>query len=222
MKTRGIVFEAERSLRSEPAATVLADVSRYGTDGTITTANWVRLPSGLWVLDFNSATPDYVEITPTPTQLDFTSEDLTLLVWANIDAVGARKRIIDRGLVNSDGYEFFIDSNNLIYFRTNQAAAFQESYSATPLTVAGGWYHIAFTRSGASAIPYLNGVNDANIVGAHVNPVSSSRTVKIGIADDLTSTPFEGRMSLFKIWNYALSAGQILNIFNAERSFFGV
>jgi len=60
MKSTGIVFEGQRywSLDStEPPATALADVSRFGNDGSMTASkpDWVKLSSGLWVMSFNGA-----------------------------------------------------------------------------------------------------------------------------------------------------------------------
>ena len=58
MKTTGCVFEGQRFRSPDTVAPpdVLPDVSRFGNDGVFTDITWERLPSGLWVMDFNGAT----------------------------------------------------------------------------------------------------------------------------------------------------------------------
>jgi len=95
MKTKGLCFETALSMRTEPADLVLADTSRYGSDGAFKAAghpDWVRLPSGLWALDFDSVVKDYIQIPADQTQLNFTSEDFSLVARIKIDDLTGNRR----------------------------------------------------------------------------------------------------------------------------------
>lgn len=212
MKTKGLCFETALSMRTEPADLVLADTSRYGSDGAFRGAgqpNWVREPSGLWVLDFNPANPDYVEIPADQTQLNFTSEDFSLVARFKIDDLTASRYLFVRGSSALDGWYIYIHSAGYVRVYTNQTPANQESLSSAGAIVAGLWYTVGFSRAGASIRIYINGVDDTDTAGVHINPLTSARTAKIGARDDFAQA-LDGKIAYLGIWNYALSAGQHL------------
>lgn len=220
MKSTGLVLAEKPSIGIEP--TRLYDRSRFGNHGTHTAITMVQLPSGLWVRDFNSATPSYIEITPTPTQMDFTTGAFSVLAWVNIDDLTDRRFILVRGLDGQDGWNFFIYTNGRLQINTHAADGDDVSYSSASDVTTGSWFMVGFSRSGTSVIPYKNGVDIHQTSGVHNTIVTSSRTAKIGIHDGKSLYPFDGKMGLPKVFNYALSAGQIKKIFENQRHWFGV
>jgi len=129
LKTKGLALEPRtyRTLVAPPAAT-LEDASRFRNDGAITGATWVRLPSGFWVLDFDpTAPPDYVLIPAAHTQLDFTSEDFSIIARVRIDSLASHRVIFNRGLQATDGYRFIVISNGQFDLWTNGGGIFQRS-----------------------------------------------------------------------------------------------
>lgn len=213
MKTSGIVFEGQRFWSPygavAPPAAIWPDVSRYGNDGTITTATWVQLPSGLWVLDFNSATPDYVTIPAAFTQLDFTSQDFSLVARVNVDAFSALySGIFERGATGTDGYVFRIRNNGEIRLWTSQTPVNQRSDSNVGVVTVGSWVTIGFSRNGASVRLYADGIDVTATPAVHIDPLTSARSAKIGIQDNLTGFPFDGKIALLQIYDYALSADE--------------
>lgn len=223
MKATGIVFEGQRyyspDATSPPAAT-WADESRYGTDGTITTATWTRLSSGLYVLDFNSATPDYVEVTCP--QCNFTDEDFSIKQWIKAETITGWHMLWCRGSWTDQGHGVRMTSAGQIDLTTDQSGAQQVSSSTSGAITAGLWYLVVATRSGAVGKIYINGVDDTNTSGSHANPATSAATAKIGVFNDKAQFSFNGIIALTAVTNTALTVGQIQQIFNEERKFFGV
>ncbi|MBA7662296.1 hypothetical protein ES703_70324 [subsurface metagenome] len=211
LKSTGIVFDSGLRVGPEPHATILYDRSRYQSNGDFKAAgqpDWVRLPSGLWVLDFNPANPDYVEIPADQTQLDFTSEDFSIIARVKVEDLTANRWIFTRGTAFVDGCHFYLIVAGTLRFYTNQAGESQYSTSTTGAIVVGNWYTVGFSRAGESIRIYIDGVDDTETAGTHIDPLTSARTAKIGIHDNLVSNPFDGQIAYLEIWNYALSATQ--------------
>ena len=212
-RSSGIVFGWEPYKGSAtPSATTLADRSRFGTDGAITGATWVRQANGLWGLDFDSATPGYVEVTCP--QCNFTSEDFSIVARVNVDSLASVRAVFSRGFINADGYLLRIEDAGQVRFYTNQAAASQNSRSTSGSIVINTIYTIAISRSGTDVLIYINGVASTATVGVHTDPVPSARRAKIGVYDDLTTWPLDGQIPFLRVYNRALSAGEHLQIHN--------
>jgi len=207
MKTRGVMLEPRtyRTLVAPPAAT-LEDASRFKSDGAITTATWVRLPSGFWVLDFDPIS--YVTIPAAHTQLDFTSEDFSMIFRVNTDSVAASEVLWEKGLHNIEGVLFWISIGGGLEIFTSQGAANQMTNTAFALIAINTWYTIGLSRNGASIRLYIDGVDVTNVAVAHIDPVTTVRTAKIGIRDNLAGNPFDGKIGFFRIYNYELSPAE--------------
>ena len=184
------------------------DVSRFRVAGAVTTATWAQLPSGLWTMDFDSATPDYVTIPAADTQLDFTSGDFSIVARLYIDDLSAVRTILTRQNGLQNGYRFHVNNNGRLYLYTFQAAISQASASPLAGIVAGQWYTCGVSRVGVSARIYTDGVDTTAIVGVHVDPTTSPGNALIGVRSDLASAPFDGSLSALKVFSYALTPDQ--------------
>ena len=181
------------------AGTSLFDKSRYRSHGAITTATWAAGLHG-FCLDFNSANPDHVVIPAGFTQLDFTTEDFSLIMRVNLDAFAAVRQLFCRGLANNDGYYWEVRATGEMRFATNQLAAGQVSDSAVGDIVAGSWYTLGISRVGASVRLYRDGLDVTTVVGVHIDPLTCGRTAKIGIWDNLVANPYDGRIEFLRIF----------------------
>ena len=188
-----------------PAATPWPDISRFHTDGVVTTATWIQQPSGLWAMNFVAATPDYVVVTCP--QCCFTSEDYSIVARVKFDDISGFRKIFIRGLIATDGFGFIVAAGQVMG-STFQAAASQ--YSRTPVNflVADTYYTLGLSRSGNSIRVFIDGADETTIVGVHVDPLANARTAKIGVYDDLTTYPLDGQISALKVFSYALNADQ--------------
>ena len=202
-----------------PSATI-RDWSGNGNHGTITGATWVRLRSGLWVLNFGG--DDYIDC-GSNSSLNFTTSDFTLIQWMKITNVTADRTLFNRGTYNVDGYWWHFDNaNRFLVFGTHQSGAVQRSNSTVGSISVNTWYHCAVTKIGTgvgSVILYINAVADTPVQGNHVNPATSSDTPWIG-AYQSTDYRMVGNIGLPKAYSRGLSAPEIQNFFNQERHLF--
>ncbi len=207
MKTKGLVFEAERSL-VEPDE--LYDMSRYGHTCTTTGATWVKEPSGLWVQSYDGD-DDYIDL-GTPTEMQ--GFPITILAWIKRGAVGAGHTIFG---AEANGMAFYFRAANNLGFGK---VALSEETGLGTITDTTRYYLVVVTYDGTNAIFYINGSLDRS--RAYGDPTFVSTQKAWGIRIDTLVDDMNGFMALEKVYNYVLSATQIRKIFDAERDFFGV
>lgn len=175
----------------------LLDKSPFHAHGDITTAAWA---AGLHhrCLDFNAGTPDYVELTAS--QLNFTSEDFSIIMRLYADTTASTARLFVRGETDTDGYQMVLLAGGSLYFRTSQSGVSQNSYSGAGTISASTWCTLGISRSGTSVVPYIDGVDSHSTVGSHTNPATSSRTVKIAVNDNKADSPFDGKIEFLRVF----------------------
>jgi hypothetical protein len=215
-KTRGIVFEADVSRDVMPSTVTLIDRSRWKNNGTWTNGAYTRLPSGLWVGSFNG----------TSTQINCGKNSslnlfhLTLLAWVNPSTADENGYVIAKfsGALNS-GYSLLWSGES------DQISLVGGSATRTSnavFTEYGRWAFCAIVAGGGNVYFYHNGVSEGT--AAVVLSDSSASDFIIGNRDGGTifAHYFDGYIARPRALNYMLTPGQILKIFNAERSLFGV
>lgn len=198
------------------------DRSPYANSGTITGATWKRLPSGLWCLDFDGQ-DDSISL-GTPENLDITG-DITICAWVYPASLpsesGNNFAILSKTqTLITNGYEFWLRTSDKIDFFTNQAATYQSSGSDDSVVTKGEWQHLAVTRRGTTANLYKNAVDVTNTQGTHLAPTPAGQTACVGRMGD--SYPFHGCIALVLVYNRALSALELQNLFNRGKRLFGV
>lgn len=197
------------------AGSSLFDKSRYRSHGTISGAAWATGLHGK-CLDFNPATPSYVEIPAAYDQLDFTSEDFSIIARINLDDLTDNRMVFMRSELNANGYFFRIGSDGTIQAWTSQAGAYQYSYSLPADIVTGSYFTVGCSRDGASIRLYRNGVDKTNTVGDHINPVTSPESALIGVWQGKVLNPFDGKIEFLRVFGgIALSASEHLAWHNA-------
>jgi len=197
------------------AGTTLFDKSRYRSHGTISGASWAAGLHG-YALDFNPATPSYVEIAATHTQLDFTSEDFSFIFRCYFDDLSTAPMLICRHKWNNKGYYFNVEDTGRITFRTSNTS-YQETKSTAGDITTESWVTIGLSRVGAAVTLYKNGVALSKTVSqTHINPVTLDDKAYIGIYQTKTSGKLDGKMEFLRIiGGIALSASEHLAYHNA-------
>lgn len=224
MIVNGYVFDGERSIDLEPGAATLLDTSRYGNDGTITGATWTQLPSGLWYLLYDG-TDDYTDLTNVLTDLRG-----AISLWANPGAAIDGEGVIisqSQGAAANE-YLYLIFNTNKYRLDTWSAGARDTITWGTP--VINTWQHIVLSTDGATWVAYVDGVLEALTVAAGANngewfgDIASPDYLRFGglRVSNLNASDLSGGVSLPRIYNYPLSAGQARNIFETERYLLGV
>lgn len=197
------------------AGTTLFDESRYRSHGTISGADWADGAHGK-CLDFELSDKDYVSIAAAYDQLDFTTEDFSIIARVYLESLTATAIPFIRGSYDADGSELQITSAGSLLIRTNQSTGHQDSHSAAGAIVTGAWYTIGFSRDGASIIPYKNGVDIHSTVGVHQNPDTSARLAYIGAYDGGAALNLDGKIEFLRVFGgIALPASTHLAWHNA-------
>lgn len=197
------------------AGSTLFDKSRYRSHGDISGASWATGAHG-YALDFNSATPDYVEISADYDQLDFTSEDFSLIMRIKPDVDNLETDLFIRGLYQVDGWRFLFNSSGRLLLQTFQSGVNQPTLENVKSISAGVWSTIGFSRHGASVQLYNGGVAVSQTPGTHIDPATSARSAKIGIYANKSNFPIDGKMEFLRIFRgVALSTSEHLAYHNA-------
>ncbi len=157
-------------------------------------------------LPFTKATPSYIEIPARYTQLDFISEDFSIIIRVLFKDLAAHQWLFTRGLYRVDGYYFYILNTGYVLFETNQHLANQSSFTLIGSVVANQWYTLGVSRKGASVRVFRDGEDKTQTAASHINPTTCGGTAKIGISDTL-AYPLSGEVEfLYVFGNRALSA----------------
>src|SRR6202035_495146 len=82
------------------------------------------------------------------------------------------------------------------------------------VAVAGTWYHVAAVKSGLNISLYVNGALDGS--GTLSAPVDSNTAHLFAGANPSGASFFDGLIDEVELFNRALSAGEILGIFQAD------
>ena len=195
------------------------DRSPYGNVGTIVGATWVRLPSGLWVLNFDGS-DNYVDC-GNGASLNI-ADAITVEFWFNpaettIGGIAARR---EQGTDNIWQVQWSSQKINAALWLSD--ASYLNPINDSTLST-NTWYHGAVTYDRTDARVYVNGELD-------MTPLNETKALATGssplwIGRWYSSGPdyfFQGMICRTRIYNWALSALEIQNHFNREKHLFGV
>ena len=134
------------------------DRSPYGNHGAITGATWKRLPSGLWVLDFDG-TDDV--ITGSDAALPSGTTARSVLMWVNLDVLKDYQAFFSYG-TGANGQALMFTSDHAAGAGTDKLLVGRYGAGQTASTgsiSASIWQLIGFTMDANLAIiHYINGV----------------------------------------------------------------
>jgi hypothetical protein len=193
----------------------------------LTGCTWGAVASGLPYLLMDGAT-EFVECHAADSvDLNFTTQDITMVVWIYDHMSGGVQEILNQGVVNVDGWQFFTFGTNLS-FRLNQAAGHTD-ISAVAAYSANTWTCVGVTRTGNTGQFYVNGVPVTTIGGGTlVDAVSCAGGNKLllGVKDSEGSEHWNGMIAGGtcgpRIWNRSLTSAEMAALFMSERNWLGV
>ncbi|MBP8606361.1 MAG: alginate lyase family protein [Phycisphaerae bacterium] len=136
------------------------------------------------------------------------SDDITVAAWVNWDGGAAWQRIFDFGN-NTSQYIFLspLSGGNTLRFAIKNGGA-EQIVETTQLST-GVWVHVAVTLGGNTARLYVNGVLRATNAGVTINPSDFKPRVNYIGKSQWADPLFNGRVDEFRVYNYALSAGEV-------------
>ena len=194
-------------LMDEGKGLFLRDHSIYGNHGTITGADWVA--DGL---DFDGSSNDKIDC-GSDDVLNITT-NISIHLWLKIDNLSAEQMIISREATGWAGWQIVFDrgaNNSLQYmrsggFHTSNANAISDS----------NWHHVAVVSKPPDSVSfYVDGASvgvDSTTFSVVDNPGVS---LWIGL-DSSNLRDLDGTIHSTFIYNRALTAEEISNIYNAD------
>jgi len=203
----------------EGIGTKAGDMSGNGNNGTLTlmdpATDWVNGKRGK-ALDFDGVN-DYVNLGT----FSVVSDQMTMAAWVYVTAFSSpdvQERIINKadgtGTENHDWMLSFIDnSGRKLRLRFNRSI--NTLIGNTNLS-AGRWYYVAATYNNGTGIIYLDGVADGSgSFGTGTLP-NNTNPVYIGAKSSLVEF-LNGKIDEVRIYNRALSASEVANLYNASK-----
>lgn len=164
--------------------------------------------------------------------LNFTTGDFSIGVWINWDSTGGWSEIIiGRYEVNVSGWEVYLDisaGRNTVSQRHSHASLAPNTNSNCFSTgwTPGVWAFLGISRISGDLYPvhYRNGValTMAYETSGMLDPDTCSQDLVIGCRYTKDANWYRGPMWRPRLWDRALTALDWLNIFEAERDYFGV
>ena len=160
--------------------------------------------------------------------LNYTSESFTFSLWVLSNTFTTNKQdgnqynpvLFSKGGYNSRGYYCHF-TGTYVSIITNQSGANQIT-SATMTINTNTWYKLDITRNGSSVLIYINGINVTTSAGSHINPVSNNYPLTIGFYGDGYNLYGSYKVANFISYNRVLSATEILQNYNAQKSRFNL
>lgn len=191
------------------------DRSKEGNHGTITGATWRRLPSGLWYLDFDGS--DDVDL-GNPTALQITGA-LTILTWKKSLNWGS-KRVLTKMDYPNTKWQYDLQERYSVITSNGSTAC--ERYRLTD-TSGDVWHQIGLVYVPSTNLDlYTDGALDNDTLAGTIPAALQDTDATVYIGRRTDGDYFIGGLALIRIYNVALTATQILVIYNQERHLFGV
>ena len=90
------------------------------------------------------------------------------------------------------------------------------SVTSSTALAAGTWYHVGVTRSAGVVQVYINGVADGAAV-TRASSIGGSNNFTIGNGEDYTSENMDGKIADVKVFNVALSAANMKELYDNSK-----
>ena len=206
----------------ETSGTTAADSSGYGKNGAVTSGAWAAGKINN-CLNFNGTTGSV-----TVPNLGTVFRQFTIATWVNLTALPSGSGWAASSLASTDGWTsgslalLFLGPNsgtnaNKFQFSLNGANEFWSSKDFSALV--GTWAHVAvvYDSIGGTMKIYVNGVLDSSSTISTTQGGDLS-TLKIGSWNG-NDRFFNGKLDDFRIYDTALSASEVLALYNAAPTY---
>jgi hypothetical protein len=208
------------------SGTTWSDLSPNGNNGTLTNSPTFGT-AGIASFNFNG-TNEYVECGDV-----YAAEQMTLCAWIRLDVVPASQAsgypqlFGKRGVDTQRSYFFAFQkgSSKLYWELKNSEATYFVQYSTKTDWDVNTWYYCVATYVASTGIAkmYIDGVEDAGTFSPSqpwsLDPIpDTNATCRVGGGNYY----LDGDMGVALFYNRALSAAEVSQNFNAQRSRFGV
>jgi hypothetical protein len=196
----------------------IPDASGNGHAGTL--AGTATFPAGMIGngLGLPGVSGDYVAL---PGALLQAVTNVTIAVWVNVHTDQTWQRIFDFG-ASTNVYMFFsphAGGTNVARFAiTTGGNAAEQHLDAAAVLPVGSWTHVAIVLGAGGGTLYLNGASVATNAALALRPADLGAAANnwLGRSQFTADPAFNGEIDDLRIYNSALTAGQITTIYNAR------
>lgn len=197
----------------EGSGATVADSSGNGNTGTLVNSpSWTTGKVG-GALQFNGST-NYVNA-GNASNLDVAGGDFTAGVWINTQTT-AKKFFLQKADLN-DGWNLGINMNADIFLELRDSSSASGTTASFPTAIATNtWYYVAVVKSGTNITVYKNGIS-LGTQAAYQNLSNAAVNFQIGRLDWWTPGYFIGSIDDVRLYNRALSAAEIMALYNATK-----
>jgi len=193
------------------SGTTAYDRSGMGNNGTLTGGAKVVLGKNGQGVQFDGV-DDYVNAND-PVTLRVESGNATWSSWVKPsnagNSVNYEEVIFDKEGALNGGVFLYIQSNRLRFYNGS-------GQIGTASIVNGEWYFVTVTKVGSSGQTYVNGVPDKSFTWV-ANPNSTGVNLNIGGDSGVAGRSFTGIIDEVRIYNRALSANEVTQLYNLGR-----
>ena len=216
--TDGLVFAVDAgSERSYSGSGTTTTNIINGANGTLTNGvAYVSNNGGAFDFD---GTDDYIAF---PDDTNLNNQTLTMESWVKLDTTLYQQAFIfEKGNVNTQ-YSNFQENNGNFYFRTMTLSIQDLALNLTNHVSAGDWFHIVCTYGSGVKYIYINGVAITTQTGLTGTIPTSTAGLFLGAYGPGSSYFIDGKIAVSRVYNKALTATEVLQNFNAQKSRFGL
>jgi len=207
--------------QDDPQSATIRDRSGLNNHGTITGATWARTSSGLWYLNFDG-TDDYINC-GSDSSLRITGA-ITLMAWVNRQNDTLEANIMGKfgALAPNYAYRLIFASTNVLRFQTSVDGTAVVTSSSTATYTDAIWRLVTATFDGGNQYIYAN---ETLVAGPNAQTSIHDNTTElfyIGMTTIGAIWDYLGYIALPRVFNRGLSSLEIRNIYQQEKSLFGV
>lgn len=212
---RSLVLDLAPPLYYPSSLSKIYDRSPFSNHGTITGATWKRLPSGLWLLNFDG--DDSIDCgDPVALRL---ANDFSVEMWISLDASqGAFHDPIGHGHTSTDGWIWqavAAAGNNLDCIFGNGIGISGPSFGDLR---GAGWAHLLVTKSSVTgALAFKNGLLFDSL-SARTGDIPNPSVSELHIGQNAPGgRNMRGRIGEVRIYDRVLSAAEIFWLYLTTR-----
>ena len=208
------------------ASGTLIDYSGYGNNGTIggtfSTDNALVSPRYSHYTNFNGSS--YINLASNSKAK--VKDEITVCMWAYMASWSSYSSQRLASCTEGGGWNFEINSSKFSFLIGTGASsnAYKYAHGPTPANMGSGWHFIVGTYNGLTVSIYIDGeLADSTTAYTTKTPIyyNANNSIFIGAeAASNTTSPagnyFVGKMSDFRIYASALSAEDVLDLYNTS------
>ncbi|MCV9389328.1 LamG-like jellyroll fold domain-containing protein [Reichenbachiella ulvae] len=207
----------DKLLASYPFSGNATDATGNGYDGVLNgtmvgTADRFGLADQAYQFD---GVDDFVELSGS-TSMPSTDGSITVSAWIKPSSFPEGETTIASNYDNTSGFDFLLSSNGGTQANELKVEVFGGGFLFGGLPALNAWSHVVMTwKSGTGVKTYLNGT-EVGVLNTTNTADAFNSTLPITLGDALTHAFFSGAMDEVKIYNYALTASEVTNLYNDE------